>query len=107
VPARVIAPHPARVTTAHPHAGEAARMLDPISPALATLRRECMVAGGAVADYIPQLALADPGHFAIALGSLDGDVYSAGDDDVAFTIQSVSKPFVHALGVAALGLATV
>ena len=32
-----------------------------------------------------------------------GHVYSAGDDQLAFTIQSSSKPFVYALAVGELG----
>ena len=58
---------------------------------------------GAVADYIPELAGVDPDRFGIALASVRGHVYSAGDDEVAFTIQSSSKPFVYALAVGELG----
>src|SRR5699024_2317636 len=58
---------------------------------------------GAVADYIPQLAAADPTRFAIALSAVDGAVHSTGDDQCTFTIQSVSKPFVYALALHYLG----
>jgi glutaminase len=61
------------------------------------------VTDGAVADYIPELATVDPDRFGIALASVRGHVYSAGDDEVAFTIQSSSKPFVYALAVGELG----
>jgi glutaminase len=61
------------------------------------------VTDGAVADYIPELSTVDPDRFGIALASVRGHVYSAGDDDVAFTIQSSSKPFVYALAIGELG----
>jgi glutaminase len=70
------------------------RLLDDVSP----------IADGALADYIPQLAQADPDRFGIALVSMDGHAYGVGDDDVAFTIQSISKPFVYALALGDLGL---
>ena len=59
---------------------------------------------GALADYIPELAHADPELFGIALVSMDGHVYGVGDATVPFTIQSVSKPFVYALALGDLGL---
>jgi len=59
---------------------------------------------GAVADYIPELATVDPDRFGIALASVRGHVYSAGDDELAFTIQSSSKPFVYALAIGQLGI---
>ena len=57
---------------------------------------------GQVADYIPELAKADPAPAALSLATLDGAVYTAGDL-VPFTIQSVSKPFVYALALADSG----
>lgn len=58
---------------------------------------------GEVASYIPLLATADPDSFAIAMVSAAGDVVSAGDCDRHFSIQSLSKPFVLALVLEALG----
>jgi glutaminase len=58
---------------------------------------------GAVADYIPELQKADPRHFGIALATMDGHVYEAGDTAVPFTIQSISKAFVFALALDLLG----
>ncbi|MFM9103208.1 MAG: glutaminase A, partial [Cyanobium sp.] len=55
--------------------------------------------GGAVADYIPELARADPDGFGIALATPDGRVYTVGDTAVPFTIQSISKPFVYGLAL--------
>ncbi|HLZ37893.1 MAG TPA: glutaminase [Mycobacteriales bacterium] len=57
-----------------------------------------------VADHIPALACADPGWFGLAFADVDGTVHEAGDSRVAFTIQSVSKPFVYALALAELGM---
>ncbi|MEV0648200.1 glutaminase A [Phytomonospora sp. NPDC050363] len=59
---------------------------------------------GHVADYIPQLALADPAVFGLAMASMDGEVGGAGDPRAPFTIQSISKPFVYALALADHGL---
>ncbi|WP_338681693.1 glutaminase A [Streptomyces acidiscabies] len=47
--------------------------------------------GGAVADYIPQLARVDPEQFAISLCTVDGQRHTIGDADVPFCVQSVSK----------------
>ncbi len=77
---------------------------NPIVRSLEEIRSELAPrTDGAVADYIPQLSVADPAWFGLALSSLDGHLYRAGDADVAFTIQSISKPFVLALALADLG----
>ncbi|GLS75712.1 glutaminase A [Oharaeibacter diazotrophicus] len=65
------------------------------------------LADGEVATYIPELAKADPEHFAIAIATVDGEVFSVGDADVAFTIQSMSKPFAYAAALDRLGRAAV
>jgi glutaminase len=62
------------------------------------------VRSGSVADYIPELSLANPDWCAVALVSLEGHPYLAGDADQPFTLQSISKPFVYALALADLGL---
>ena len=58
---------------------------------------------GEVADYIPALAEADPSLFGICVASIRGDFVAVGDADRAFSIQSVSKPFVFALVCDGLG----
>lgn len=58
---------------------------------------------GVVADYIPALAEADPGCFGISVAGVDGAVFSVGDAGLPFSIQSVSKPFVFALVLHAVG----
>ncbi|GHJ43810.1 hypothetical protein Cs7R123_11520 [Catellatospora sp. TT07R-123] len=76
-----------------------------VTLALAELhQRLSAVREGAVADYIPQLAHADPAAFGLALTGVDGHRYAAGDTATRFTLQSVSKPFVYALVLAELGL---
>jgi len=61
------------------------------------------VADGDVATYIPQLAGADPAWCAASVVSVSGRAFEVGDVGVPFSIQSVSKPFVLALVVEALG----
>ena len=52
---------------------------------------------GASADYIPELAKVPPDLFGVAIVTAEGKIYTAGDVDYAFTIQSVSKPFTAGL----------
>ena len=58
---------------------------------------------GQVADYIPELARAAPDRLAVAVAGPAGGVVAAGDAELAFTIQSISKPFVFALALDELG----
>lgn len=77
---------------------------DPIGELLDRIRAE--FAGddrGDLATYIPELATADPASFGLALTGVSGSVYTAGDAERPFTIQSVSKPFVYALALADVG----
>lgn len=64
-------------------------------------------ASGAVADYIPTLAAADPERLAVALTTCDGVTYAAGDTEAEFTIQSMSKPFTFAAALMDSGARTV
>jgi CRP-like cAMP-binding protein len=66
-------------------------------------RRHSAGNDGAVADYIPELAQADPAHFGIALATADGRIDAVGDSEVPFTIQSISKPFSYGLALKLLG----
>ena len=61
------------------------------------------VTEGRNADYIPALASVPSTLFGICIAGVSGEVYSAGDTEVEFSIQSVSKPFVFALVCNALG----
>ncbi len=55
------------------------------------------VKDGATADYIPELAKVPADLFGLAIVTAKGEVYTIGDVDYAFSIQSVSKPFTAAL----------
>jgi glutaminase len=57
------------------------------------------LAEGKVADYIPELAKMDPGWFGICIATADGRIFEVGDTDQLFTIQSISKVFVHGLAL--------
>src|SRR4051794_1202100 len=46
---------------------------------------------GKNADYIPALAAVDPNLFGIALVTVDGKVFTAGDISTEVSIQSISK----------------
>jgi glutaminase len=52
---------------------------------------------GKNADYIPILTETPSDLFGVVIVTKEGKVYSAGDVDYAFSIQSVSKPFTAAL----------
>jgi glutaminase len=58
---------------------------------------------GEVATYIPELGKADPDRFGICMVTVDGQVYSAGDCEQEFTIQSICKPFAFQLALEELG----
>jgi glutaminase len=62
---------------------------------------------GRVATYIPELARADPDWFGIAIATVDGRVYEAGDTRNTFTIQSISKPLTYGLALEDRGRAAV
>ena len=48
---------------------------------------------GKVADYIPALAEVEKGQFAMSITLEDGSVFSVGDAQKKFSIQSISKVF--------------
>ncbi|MBK8070927.1 MAG: glutaminase A [Ramlibacter sp.] len=54
---------------------------------------------GQVADYIPELAKAEPDWFGICIATRDGHVYEVGDTGQAFTIQSISKALTYGLAL--------
>jgi glutaminase len=57
------------------------------------------VCDGVVADYIPELAKADPEWFGISIVTADGQPFDVGDFRQLFSIQSVSKPFLFGLAL--------
>jgi len=44
-----------------------------------------------VADYIPALSKSDPNHIGVCVIDQNGNLYKAGDCNIKFTIQSISK----------------
>lgn len=52
---------------------------------------------GKQAAYIPALAEVNPRQYGIAVVTVDGNVFSVGDADVPFSVQSISKVFALAL----------
>ena len=58
---------------------------------------------GAVADYIPALAAASPSAFGVCVAGVRGRLFSVGDADQEFAIESISKLFVFALVCHTLG----
>src|SRR5690348_13753113 len=61
------------------------------------------VQDGDVATYIPELAKARPDDFGICLASVDGQVFSVGDSQQEFTIQSICKPFAFLMALEEFG----
>ena len=59
---------------------------------------------GKNADYIPALAKVDPNLFGIALVTVDGKVFTAGDIKTEVSIQSISKVFTMAQVIQEQGL---
>jgi len=56
-----------------------------------------------VARYIPELAKIDPDKLGIALKTIDGVLYVAGDANESFSIQSISKVFATSLVFSVIG----
>ena len=54
---------------------------------------------GRVADYIPALACIDPSKFGIAVSTIDGGLFTAGDAEDRFSVQSISKVFTLTLAL--------
>lgn len=59
---------------------------------------------GEPADYIEVLAKADTSRLAIALATVDGQVYAVGDHTIEFSMQSISKAFTYGLAIEDAGL---
>ena len=59
--------------------------------------------GGKVADYIPELGKAAPEDFGLALATVGGKLYTIGDAEVEFSIQSISKALMFCLAIEIAG----
>lgn len=62
------------------------------------------VTDGQVSTVYPALESVDPNLFGLALVSVNGGRYTAGDADTPFSIMSVAKPFVFALVCEQVGI---
>lgn len=58
---------------------------------------------GQVASYIPELATVDTNKFGMAIATLNGNIYQAGDAGELFSIQSISKVFALAIALGKVG----
>lgn len=58
---------------------------------------------GEVANYIPQLSHVDPENFGIVIMTPQGEVYSGGNTEEEFSIQSISKVFILTIALGKLG----
>ena len=58
---------------------------------------------GKVADYIPELALANPNHFGVSICTIDGQRLSFGDTRKLYSVQSTSKPISYCIALELLG----
>ncbi len=54
---------------------------------------------GTIASYIPELARADRNSFSICIVTIEGQVFTVGDFDRRFTIQSISKVFTYGMAL--------
>ncbi|QHD84890.1 glutaminase A [Gordonia sp. JH63] len=80
-------------------------MRSPIDDYLERVLSECRDDdGGEVASGNRELEQADPSSFGIALATIDGTVYTAGDADHEFSIQSIGKVPAYALALRDRGL---
>jgi glutaminase len=60
--------------------------------------------GGSVTTGNRQLENVDPELFGLAVATVDGTIYTAGEANHEFSIQSISKPFAYALALRDGGL---
>lgn len=58
---------------------------------------------GTVANYIPSLASVSSRHFGIAIVDIQGNSYVAGDAQMQFSIQSITKVFALTMALGAVG----
>ncbi|STC69319.1 glutaminase [Corynebacterium pilosum] len=59
--------------------------------------------GGEPNQSIPQMADVDPEYLSLAICTTTGHLYSVGDDEQLFSIQSIAKAFAYALALDDLG----
>ena len=62
-----------------------------------------VISKGRVADYIPKLAAVPIEKFGMAVQTLDGDLFTIGDAEENFSIQSISKAYTLTLAMQFIG----
>lgn len=53
------------------------------------------ITGGKVATYIPELGKVNPDLFGVSICTVDGQIFSIGDTEIPFPIQSCGKPVLY------------
>jgi glutaminase len=84
-----------------------AQQSDPQAAVNAAFKQFQNLKEGKNADYIPALAKVDPNLFGIALVTVDGKVFTAGDVTTEVSIQSISKVFTMAQVIQEQGLESI
>ncbi|MGP1349956.1 MAG: glutaminase A [Stomatobaculum sp.] len=69
----------------------------------ALVRGRSVLIEGKVASYIPELAKADSSNLGCCIMKADGTIYKAGDYNIPFTMQSISKTFSLILALQTAG----
>lgn len=83
-----------------PSASQSPLQKSPVQQYLERMLEELSnLGGGELASYIPELTGADPNWLGIALVTVDGHVYQAGDSRQPFTVQSISKAITYGLAL--------
>ena len=95
---------PATAQSVSPVAPKAAQLKAAVNSAYSMFRGDT---SGKNADYIPYLAQVNPKLFGIAVVTTDNQVYTVGDINYSFSMQSISKVFTLALAMEQLGADTV
>ena len=96
----VFTPRPTFGQKASPVAPSRAQIETVVKDAYDTFRSDT---SGKNADYIPYLAQVDSKMFGVAVVSTDNQVFSIGEVNYAFSIQSISKVYTLALAMEELG----
>lgn len=65
--------------------------------------QQALYRDGEVADYIPALATVSPELMGVSVATIDGHLVGAGDDQVPFSIQSISKVFGLVMAMKRMG----
>ena len=81
------------------------KLINDLTPLLGDLLQQCqpLYRQGKVADYIPALGCVAPEQAAIAVATLDGRLFSAGNASQNFSLQSISKIFGLVMAMNRLG----